>query len=479
MSEVFTVSLMENLVTVLAYSEQHGRTVANTLDTKLLDSEFRTIAEACIDYWNKYDKPPADHTYDLLAHIIEDKGNRRSKPILRIVKGMVALADSGLNAEYILHQVQSHNRTQKITAAVLESAELLNSKKHLALADIEEMWHKLLSARDEISFDTGIRLDDPRAIMEQLSTSEDEFGTGIEVLDSRRIVPARKQLFMWLGASGRGKTHGLVFCGVNALRRRKKVLHISLEMDEARIAQRYYQALFKVPRRRGDIDVVTFDSDRRGRLEGFKNNKVKPKFSLDLKGAGARLNDAMRGYKGLYRNIVIKQFPMYTLTLGGLNGYLDTLEQQEKFIPDLILVDYPAIMKLDPKNTRESIASNVAGIRTIAVERNMAAMAAHQSNRDGAEAKMITDKHVAEAWPVVHHSDAIVSFSSSDMEFRLGLARGFVAKYRNEEDKFGFLMTQNYKTGQFCVDSRIMDKGYFDLFKTYGEEHDYADEDDE
>lgn len=463
--DLLSIPLQENLITVLAYNEKHGRIVCNSLDTKLMDGDFRTIAEACIGYWKEYDKPPGEHTADLLSHIIDDKGNRRAKGVLRLLRAMSQLADSNLNTEYVLKQIQDHQETQIIKAAVLESAELLQAKQHLANSEVKDMWHNLLKdTRRQISFDAGMRLDNPAHVLSLLAQFAEEFNNGIAMLDKRWIVPARKTLFMWLGASGRGKTWALVRQGVAALRRRKKVLHITLENASERTAQRYYQCLFSVPRRAINVEIATFDVDRR-RLRGIEYEKYKYPFALDFGDAAVRILDKMRGYKGMYRNLVIKQFAPNTLTLAGLEAYMDMLEQIEGFVPDLVIVDYAGIMKVDPKFVRDSMGNNVLGLRAIAVDRNMAFSTAHQSNREGAKSKQINATHVAEAWPVVSHADNIVSFSSSDFEFRLGLCRGFVAKGRDEADKYAFLMTQNYGIGQFCLDSRSLDVRYTEIVK--------------
>lgn len=468
--EPLSISLQENLVTVLAYNDRQGRIVANSLDTKLMDGDYRTVAEACIKYWKEYSKPPMDHTGDLLAHVVEDKGNRRSKAVTRILRGMAQLADSGLNTEYVLKQIQTHQRTQSIKAAVLESAELLNTQQHLALPEVEELWQNLLAkGRSAETFAPGLRLDNPGAIISRLNQFADEFNNGVAMLDQRWVVPSRKELFIWLGASGRGKTWALIRQGVAALRRRKKVLHVTLENGEDRTAQRYYQTLFQITRRKTPVELVRFDIER-GKFRGIEFEDYKPRFAMDYANAGVRLTDAMRGYKGMYRNLIIKEFPPHELTINGLNAYLDMLEHVEGFVPDLLIVDYAGIMKVDPKNQRDSMSANVLGLRGICVTRSMAGVTAHQSNREGAKARMITAMHVAEAWPVVHHADSIVTFSSSDFEFRMGLCRAFVAKCRNEEDKFAFLMTQNYRIGQFCLDSRHIDLKYFDVVKELEEE---------
>jgi hypothetical protein len=473
----YNTPLQENLVTVLAYNETQGRVVANTLNTKLMDGPYRTVAEACIDYWNKYQKPPMDHTADLVAHIVEDRNNRQGKAVARVLRGMVALTDN-LNTEYVLEQAHQFARMQTIKAAVIESAEKINSNQHLAIGEVEEIWNNLLAHREDTNFKPGLRGDDHTYVLDKLQSSDVEFSSGIPLLDKKYIVPARGELFMWLGASGRGKSWALIGQGIAALRDRKKVLHISLEMPDYRVAQRYYQGMFNVTRREAPVDVYSLDIED-GKLIGLAPAVIKPAFSLDNAFSAEQLRQHIRRTGKRMNNLIIKDFPSGTLTMGGLIAYLDMLELNENFVPDLLLLDYPAIMKHDPKTLRESMSAAVLGIRGIGNARNIAVSAAHQSNREGADARMIKATHVAEAWPIVHHADNIVTFSSSDREFRLGLCRGFVAKGRNEDDKFGFLMTQSYKVGRFCVESHWLQNSYFDYLEDLPDDDAGTDEDED
>lgn len=475
--ERFTVSLQENLITVLAYNAEQGRVLANTINTQLMDGDFRTIADAIIDYWKKYDKPPLDHVADLVAHITEDKSNRRAKGIIRILRGMVQLSDS-VNTEYVLRQANLFSRMQRIKAAVIDSAEKINSNQHLAIAEIETIWNDLLAQRMDTSFNAGMRGTDYKAVMDAMQNSDAEFSNGIKMLDRTHIVPARKEAFMWLGASGRGKTWALVKQGAQALKDRKKVLHVSLEMSEPRVLQRYYQCMFNVARRDAPVDSILLDLED-GKLVGLEQAVIKPAFALDNVFASEQLRTHIIRTGSRMDNLVVKAFPSGTLSLNGLRAYIDMLEAVEKFVPDLLIVDYPGIMQHDPKDIRTSMSLTVLGIRGIAVDRNWATALAHQSNREGADSKMIKATHVAEAWPIIHHCDNIVTFSSSDREFRLGLCRAFVAKARNEEDKFGFLMTQSYKVGQFCIDSHWLNKKYFDYLEDMPDPDGAEDSDDD
>ena len=69
MSDKPNIALAENLVTLLAHNDEHGRVVANILDPSLFEGEYRLVAERIIDYWDRYDQAPKSHTADLFADI--------------------------------------------------------------------------------------------------------------------------------------------------------------------------------------------------------------------------------------------------------------------------------------------------------------------------------------------------------------------------------------------------------------------------
>jgi hypothetical protein len=470
--EKLTQSLQENVITVLAYSKDQGKIVASLINPNELDGDYRIIAEAAIGYWEKYGKPPADHLSDELDHIISDPKNRKAKSITRILRAMLDFSQT-MNVEYITTKLAQLHRMQAVKSAIIESAEKLNSQQHLALPEIEQTWHELLMQNTALtSFDVGTRAGDYLKVLNSLTAIDREFRNGIHALDSRHIVPARKTLFMWLGASGRGKTWALIQQGAEALMDGKKVLHVTLEMDEPHVAQRYYQKLFSASARKLPPDAETLtlkrDSGRKGRpgnLTDLEWSKIRASFSLDAYHKNDEVKAHLLQLGGRIDNLIIKSFPSGTLTMGALHAYLDMLEMSENFIPDLLIVDYVGIFKTDPRDVRGSLSAVVVGLRGMAQARNMAVNSAHQIGRLGAKAKMAKATDIAEAWAIVFHADNIVTFSSSDREFRGGLARAFVDKGRSEKDKFAFLMTQNFTLGQFCTDSMFLSARYYELLE--------------
>lgn len=460
MADRLNTTLQENLITVLAYDDAYGRVVANIIDTNLMEGEYRTIAERCIDYWADYKKAPGDHTADLMSDILDDKHNRRANTVKRILTAMVALADT-VNTDYVMTQLRTFQRMQRIKGAIIQSAELINNNAQMSIPEIEEIWNGILRTQ-EVDFEPGLRLTDLTRIIDRLEQLQSEFVMGIDQLDARHIGPARGQLLIVLAAAGRGKTWALTHIGAEALAARKRVLHITLEIDAEFIAQRYFQRIFSITKRSEEFEVTKINTDME-KIEGFERETMSTSFAWD----SGILQSELLTYMGhigpkRFENLIIKRFAPQQLTIAGLNAYLDTLEMTEKFIPDMIVVDYAALMKLDQKALRSSLGQTMVGLRGIGVERNCAMVTAHQASKAGEEATMITSTHVAEDWSIVGTADTLITYSCTPTEFNYGLARLFVAKARSEEDRFALLITQSYKMGQFCMESHYMDPSYFD-----------------
>ena len=73
-----TKSLQENIVTLIAHDDIHGKIIVNTLDPALFEGELRTIAERCVDFWRQNNCAPKQHTQDLVTDILDDPHNRKA-----------------------------------------------------------------------------------------------------------------------------------------------------------------------------------------------------------------------------------------------------------------------------------------------------------------------------------------------------------------------------------------------------------------
>lgn len=470
-------TLQENVITLLAHDDANGRIAANLVEPGLFEGEYRVVAERCIDYIKRHGRAPKHHVEDLLADILEDPNNRKARTFRQIIVSMLELSES-INTVYVLGEVKTFVRLQRMKSAILTSAERLNAQQQTAIDEVEEIWNDLLRTQ-EVTFDAGMRLTDIDRLLEYLGQSHSEFEIGIEDLDKRHIVPYRGAVMLFLGATGVGKSWFLVHVGKHALHLRKKVLHISLEMSEDEVAQRYYQSLFAIQKRKAPVEITTLEVGKDRKLEHLNRDVVEPEISFSSPDIKVELESHITWFGKRYENLIIKRFPTRGLTISQLRAYLDSLETVERFIPDMLILDYIGIMNISERDYRISLGRTMEALRGLCVEKNIAGVTAQQASRQGARAVRTSKVHVAEDWSLPGTSDVTLTLSATQEEQQFGLARLSVDKARAEKDKFTVLITQAYDIGQFALESVPMLGNYFDVLGEMTKEEGKEDSDEE
>lgn len=452
-----TSAVQEGLVALLLFDET-GAALKGLLPADLYDAYYRPVVVSAIRFWDRYKRPPGEHALDIVEGVIAQRPDDE-KVYRRMLKSLLASKDD-LNAEYLMAQATDFARQQRLRVGIMEAVGLLQDDQ---LDEAERVLTKAMGGILDL-FDPGTRLADLKRSLAFLNReATDTFPTGIELLDRRNCGPARKQLHLFIALPKRGKTWWLVHLGKQALLHRLHVVHVSLEMSEARICQRYAQTLLSVGKRRERRRRTRFELDELGRVSGLDFASLSNRPSFADKQAGKRVSRRMR--RGLRHrpDLYVKEFPTGAVTVREIEGYLDALEATAGFRPDLLLVDYADNCKIDPKNYRHELGRIYVDLRGLAVRRNIAVATASQSNRKGTSVGLITDEYVAEDYSKIATADVIITYNQTHAERALGLARLYVAGGRDDDDRFTVLISQSYSVGQFCFQSARLSPQYKDL----------------
>jgi replicative DNA helicase len=363
-------------------------------------------------------------------------------------------------------------RRQSLRSIAVELTKALQEDTEESLEKADRLMSQ--AKRNELQlFDPGTRLNDKTKALRFLDYVNESFPTGIPELDRRGFGPTRKELWMLVGDAKSGKSMSLTHLAKMAIINRLKVVHVTLEMSEGRVAQRYFQTLYSVAKRPDISELVKFKKDAKGDLLGFNSVKLAPNMTLQDSGIRQKLEQIIdkRALRHL-NNIYIKEYATGYLTMPMLQGYLDNLEATHKFSPDMLIVDYPDLMKVNSDNYRLSIDQIYKDLRGMAVERNIAVAVVSQSNRAGSKKKTLGSENIAEAYSKVQHADITITLSATAAEKRLGLARLYVTNARNDEGSLTLVISQNYRTGTFAVDAAVMSSNYWDLLPSNEEDQD-------
>jgi replicative DNA helicase len=458
----------ENLITLLAYSDEHGKVIVGLIEPTLFEGDYREFAVRIIDYWRKYKRAPKLHTSDLFADILQDDRNpRKAAGFRRLLLGFAEANVRGVSTDYVLNQLYEFTTTQQIKAAALRMYEVL------ARPDAAENRDAVFKAADDIKraqmtqFGRGLRLDDDLdPFLAYLETHRGEFKTGIEPLDNAFVVPARGELMLLIGGKGRGKSWFLIHIAKQALLAGKKVLHVSLENSAMETRTRYYQALFAASTRDAEqrIQVNRMVFDDQHQLVDWEPEEIQPEFDMDDDNVRYHLETRISKWDGRIHNLVIERFPNRRLTVEGLGSFIDRLEQIDRFVPDLLLLDYAKLMKLsgnDPSKRYLSLSENLEDLRALAIERNIALVTVDQLNRGGYDKQIAHSTNVGGSWDEVATADTVITHSATEAETNCGLCRLFVDHARSEQDKFGVIVSQSLTTGQFCLEAARIPRDYF------------------
>lgn len=460
MSEKIDGALQENVLCLLVFDDEFCPIVRNTISANLFESAvFREIASHAIDYFDQFKEAIKEHLADELEGVLAGSDKRKASSYRRVLDNLF-LAKDGMNREYVVSKLNSFVRQQNLKSAIVKAVEAVEDG-NVDQAEIE--LNKGLASQ-MVSFEIGTNFSDPKQSLQFFDHVSDGIQTGITQLDNRDICPRRQELFMLVAPAKKGKSWGLIQIGKWALLQRKKVLHITLEMSEQRVSMRYVQSFFSISKREAKVRYPKFTLDEDG---SFSNIVMEEMIRPTLKDKGIRTQIASRLTREFRKRppLIIKQFPTGSLTIPMLNAYLDGLERFHKFVPDVLIVDYPKLMKMDVANMRIELGAITEKLRGVAVERNLALVTAAQGNRDSASAMIVTDTMIGEDYSQIATADNVVTYTQTAQEKVIGLARLYVSNGRNDEDKFVVLISQSYSTGQFCLDSAMLALHYDDLLE--------------
>lgn len=458
--EQLTTSLQESMITLLAFDDKHGRIAAGLLKPSLFDQPYRRIAEKTLEYRTRFSRAPGlAHIDDLFDSYLEGANTQEATLFRQLLGSMAAQAQQGLNGEYILGRITEFIRRQTLKDGVLKAADRYQQGGDDVADSVERILQSALKERAAAQ-NPGTRLSNVSKGLDYLDNPQEVYRLGIKELDRRGIGPTRKEMLVYIAPRKRGKTWFLIHCGKMARLQRAKVLHVTLEMSESKVTQRYHQAFWGVAKRADKVPLTELDLDEFGNLSDVRQTFMPPKLNFGDPNIRKKLARHIREAGTMLNGIIVKDFPSGSLSVEGYLSYLDYLEQVERFIPDVVLLDYPDLMTVDPKNLRVSLGQIYVRLRGAAAERNHALVVVTQGNRESSSARVVDESHVAEDISKIATADAVLTYSQTKEEHKLNLARLFVSNARNDEDRFTTLISQSYATGQFALASAPQNTNY-------------------
>ncbi len=383
------------------------------------------------DFFEEYEEIP---TYPLLKQEMEKKIVK--KPVetqLRWRSELLAIYDYYIpnlqNREYILDEVADFAKAQALTRAMFQSMGIIGKRKTQEkkkwISQVEGYLQDALAV--DRNFDIGLEYfqnpEERYQRTKQLMENNDVFPTGLPSIDNNLTFGGicRGEIASVIGLSGTGKSLFLVNTAVHNIKRGKKVIYVTLEIDQDGTAQRF------------DAHFAS----------AFGHKMRTSALADHCEMVYEALKYTVKDYEDK-RRFIIKHFPAGDMSIHDFRAYY-TQVKLRGFQPDLVILDYVGEMQDLPDmptwESRYKLVRNFRGFCAVNKE-NIGMYTAMQPNKSAEEVikagGFIDGSNLGDAYAQQKPLDAFWSINQTADEKAMGVARFFVSKHRNGESRFWF-----------------------------------------
>ena len=438
-------ALEEAVLSLLCYSSDATKLAMSVTYDLFTSRVNQLIAKTALEHIEKYHSPAGG----ALELILETDLRRGDEGIL-LGKTLSVLKEKAgtIDAVFVKENLDKFVQIQRL------SGNLQTAMEHLHVGELEKAHEAIFRSPSSTSGTSGIWLSDADGMLRAADRRSDEFiSSGINVFDDAGISLSKGTLTFLIASTGKGKSWWLIEVGRAGLQHNHSVLHITAELSESKTAGRYIQTLFSLTQHEAKTLTIPYiERDADGK--GISKIDFKTIRRDSIPGKKAYIKDKL--LKANFPPLLIKEFPTSSLSTEQLLLYLDTLEREKRFKPDILIIDYADLMRIDASALRVDTGRLYRELRGIAMQRNCAVVTASQGNRESAGSKFVELTHAAEDWSKPGTADLVFTYSQTEEEFLRGLARVKAAKVRDGKTGMTALVAQCYEIGQFCLDSVFM-----------------------
>ena len=490
----------KNLLTGLIVSNRICKEILPILNVKCLKVDYtkRVITWIKTYYLNYKEAPQKEiqNIFDIEKKNLEEEEALLIKEFLNELS-VSYLEDDNFNEEYLIDRIITYIKERELEIATDRTKELLSIGKiaeaeasladYRKIAKITSNWVNPLQPKEiNKAFDREITdlFNLPGKLGELAGTLE------------------RGMFIGFLGPFKRGKTWWLLELAMLAIRNKLKVVFVSLEMDAIRMERRIYQNISSAIDKGGNFIYSCFDCQHNqdgtcsienrtnditlidvntGNMPLF-NNKLRYKpctycrtsdpssykqatwFTMierpafDLKQARKSIAKFSKMYGK--DNFRLKAYPRFSANLTDVIRDLDILEYTDKFIPDVIIIDYADILTPEPgssEKSRDRIDDTWKTHAKLASERKCLVVTVSQSTRNSWDSRNVRAIHAAEDYRKMANVDIMFSLNqTSEEKKQMKMRFGVIAhRHRDFNELNQVTVLNNYNAGQAYIDSEI------------------------
>ena len=381
--------------------------IADIIQADYFESDANSwLMEVILDHFREYKTPPTKDVLKVKVTSIENDVLKTA--ILEQLKEVFRFMESD-DLTFVKDEILKFCKNQEIKRAIMDSVGLLK------MGNYDEIKSKIDGAmKAGADTDIGLEYKDNVAVRYE-EAARATMTTGWDVIDDLMdggLAPG--ELGVVMAPAGIGKSWLLINIGANAMRAGKTVIHYTLELNENYVGQRY-------------DSVVT----------GIN--------AQNLKNYQEDIQEKMDKLKG---DLIIKYYPTKSVGVMGIKAHIEKTIMLGN-TPDLIIVDYADLLKVNQKDKHEALEELYEDLRGMAGEYNVPVWTATQANRSALEEDVIEADKIASSYGKVMVSDFLMSLSRKVEDKMSGTGRGHVIKNRFGPDGVTLPCKINTNNGQF------------------------------
>ncbi len=221
-------SLAENLITLLCWDKERAPIIRGVVDVGLFGGLHRQLVVRIYAFIDRFKRPPEDHLPDIVSDILEGNNPREAALYAEIIEQIYA-AKEGINADYVMGSLETFIKRQSLRGIAVDLAKALQRDTEASLEEAQRLLSQANTQNLSV-FDPGTRLGDKKRALGFLDAPTAAYPTGIPALDARGFGPTRRELWLYISDTKRGKTWALIQLAKMALMYRLRVSHITLEI---------------------------------------------------------------------------------------------------------------------------------------------------------------------------------------------------------------------------------------------------------
>lgn len=382
------------------------------LESILLDSDFSSkvfinlerhyfqdpnntiIFDFMKEYFDKHSKTPSIRTIKIMVEESSELSEDQYSDVFEHINCFENTAHPDL--AWLEKEAETWCKDRALHDVAGKLIQVLGKDPNIKLTETE--LPALLSAALGISFDTNLGVDlirDAEDIFKFMTEPENKIEFDLKTLnDHTNGGITRKTLNIVLAGTHVGKTLVMSHLAAGYISKGYNVLYVSLEEEEKRLAQRILA---------NAMDVNISDLPLLSQAQYMKNiAKIKNKVSGRL---------------------IYKQFPAAAIHVGHLRNFLKELEMKEEFSPDVVFIDYLALMRsmrVSNDNSYAVVKAVAEEVRGLGMEFNYATWSGAQTNRAGAQSSDPDMADTADSFGLPQTADFFLAAISTDELKKMG-----------------------------------------------------------